>query len=394
MFVKLPLSGLVLALALQAQAATFLSTNVYRLAADQTVTDEQWIAAGTAAAEGVFENDLFISSGGPMTLNGTHEGNVWGAAGGEIQLGGRSARNVRLAGKSVRIDGRIDGNAMIAAETIITTSNSVIMGNARLIGTSIVLEGVINGRVSITAGRVVTLGGTIGDNTRIVAPDILFSRSSHIGGDLRYSANKEIIPAEGIVEGQLERIVPQPAPLFSAERLTSRALWFMAAFLAGIPFIALFPMTTAMASQLIRKELWKCMLLGFLVSGALPVFGLICLSSIIGIPLGALAMASWGIMLYLSRIIVGLVLGTAILRSSRTSFSRVLLAMLLGLGLIYFTTLIPSIGISIQIAVVWLGMGSLILAMLRKRRLIIQLPEELKQIEELKQQNKHKEETL
>jgi cytoskeletal protein CcmA (bactofilin family) len=393
MYVKLPLTGLILALTLQAQAATFLSTNAYRLAADQTVTDEQWIATGTAETEGVFKNDLFISCGGQLTLSGTHEGNVWGVAGGDVLLGGHSGRNVRLAGKSVRIDGIIDGNAMIVAETIFTTTNAVIRGNARLIGTSIVLEGKIGGRTSIIAGRVVTLGGTIEDNTRINARDILFSRGTRISGDLHYSANKEIIPAEGMVEGKLERIVPQRTPLFSAERLTSRALWFMAAFLAGIPFIALFPMTTAMASQLVRKEPWRCLLVGFLASGALPIFGLICLSSIIGIPLGALALASWGIMLYLSRIIVGLVLGTAILRSPRTSITRVLLAMLLGLGLIYFTTMIPSIGISIQIAVVWLGMGSLILAMLRKRRLIIQVPEELKQSEELKPQINHKEET-
>ena len=389
---KLPLFGLFAALALQTHATDFLATNVYRVAAGQTITEEQWVASGMAETEGIFENDLFISSGGPLALNGTYEGNVWGAAGGGATFGGHCERNVRLAGKSVRIDGAIDGNVLAMAETIIATTNAVIGGNAKLIGTSIILEGAIKGSASITAARVVTLGGKIDGNTRVLAPDILFSRGTHIGGDLSYTANKELMPADGVVGGELERIAPQSQPLFSSDRLASRGLWFLAAFLAGVPFIAFFPMTTAMASQLAKKAPWKCLLVGFLASGALPVIGIMCVSSIIGIPLGALALASWGIMLYLSRIIVGLVLGTAILRTASTSIGRVLLAMALGLAIIYLAAMVPSIGVPVQIAVVWLGMGALILALLQKRRLMIRVPDELKQLEELKRENKQKEE--
>jgi cytoskeletal protein CcmA (bactofilin family) len=392
-FMKQPLLILFFALTLHAHAVEFLSTNVYRVAAGQTIADEQWVTAGSAETEGLFKNDLFISCGGILALNGTYEGNIWGAAGGEASLEGQCERNVRLAGKSVRIDGTIDGNAMVMAETIIATTNAVIGGNATLLGTSIILEGTIKGRATITAARVATLGGTLEHNVTVTAPDILFSRETTIGGDLSYSTNKELLPADGVVGGQLRRIVPQNPPLFSAERLASRAMWLMAALLAGIPFIALFPMTTAMASQLAKKAPWKCLLAGFLASGVLPIIALMCISSIIGIPLGVMAMASWGMMLYLSRIIVGLVLGTSILRTGGSSISRILLAMALGLAIIYLVTMIPAIGIPVQIAVVWMGMGALILAQLQKRRLIIQVPDELKQLEKLKQQNNQKEET-
>ena len=232
----------------------------------------------------------------------------------------------------------------------------------------------------------------MGGNARVNSPDILFSRGTHIDGDFSYTANKELMPADGVLGGKLNRIVPQNPPLFSADRIVSRAMWFLAAFLAGVPFIAFFPMTTAIASQLARKAPWKCLLVGFLASGALPVVGIICVSSIVGIPLGALALASWAAMLYLSRIIVGLVLGTSILRTTGASIGRVLLAMALGLAIIYLATMIPAIGVPVQIAVVWMGMGSLILALLQKRRLILRIPDELKQLEESKQQNKYKEE--
>lgn len=393
MKIKLPVLVLFTALGFHVRAADFVATNAYQTTATQTFSDEQWVLAGIAETEGLFKNDLFISSGGQLALNGTYEGNVWGLAGGGTTLGGRCDRNVRLAGKSVRIDGPVGGNVMAMAETIIMTTNAAIGGNADLVGNSIILEGHIKGNASISSARVVTMGGAIGGHVKVAAPDILFSRDLHIGGDLSYTADKELLPDEGVVGGTLERVFPQSPPLFTTERLASRAMWFLAAFLVGLPFIALFPMTTAMASQLVKKAPLKCLLAGLLASGALPILGIMCASSIIGIPLGVLVLASWGAMLYLSRIIMGLVLGTLILRTTGTSIGRILLAMALGLGLIYLATIVPSVGVPVQMAVAWMGMGALILAMLQKRRLIIQVPQELHQLEELKKQTETKEET-
>ena len=142
---KLPALGLFAALALQAHAIDFIATNVYRVAAGQTVANEQWVAAGIAETDGTFKNDLFISSGGQLALNGTYEGNIWGAAGGGVTLGGQCGRNVRLVGKSVRIDGPVGGNVMAMAATIIATTNASIGVHARLIGTCIIFEGTLQG---------------------------------------------------------------------------------------------------------------------------------------------------------------------------------------------------------------------------------------------------------
>jgi len=380
-------------LVLPAQAATFVATNIYSVAKDQVVAEELWIATGEAETEGTFKNDLFISSGGPLALNGSYEGNVWGAAGGGATVSGHCERNVRLAGKSVRIDGPIDGNVMAIAETIIATTNAVIGGNVRLIGTSIILEGSIGGNVSITAARVATLGGTIGGDTKVTSSDVLFSRDAKLQGNLSYTANKELVPSEGIVSGKLERIVPQVPSAFSKERLTTHFMWFLAAIFAGVPFVAFLPMSSALAVQMARKSPLKCLLVGFFSSIALPLIGLMCASSLIGIPLGALILASWGILFYLGRIVMGLMLGTLILRLGNTSFSRILLTLAVGLAVIYFAALIPIIGVPLQMTVVWMGMGSLILGMIQKRRMIIQAPKNgLEQLKKLRDEKYNPEE--
>ena len=99
------------------------------------------------------------------------------------------------------------------------------------------------------------------------------------------------------------------------------------------------------------------------------------------------------ILVYLSRIIMGLMIGTLILRSGGTSIGRVLMSMVSGLAVIYLATLFPSIGLPVQMAVVWMGMGALLLALLQKRRLIIQIPEELKHLEELRNKQNTTEES-
>lgn len=376
----------------QVQASEFIATNIYKVAADQTVLDEQWVTAAFIITEGTFKNDLFLTSPNELILNGSYAGNIWGAGSAGASMSGACDRNVRLVGKTVRIDGPVGGNLMALAETIITTTNAVISGNARLIGASVILEGEIQGNVSISAGRVLTLGGTIGGNAKVLAPDILFSRGAQIDGNLVYTANKEIFPDEGIVHGTLERTVPTAEPLFSQAKLISKSLWFIAALMAGIPFIALFPMTTAMAAQLARTSPWKCLIVGFLASGALPVFGIMSISSIIGLPLGSLILGAWAILSYLSRIIMGLVIGTMILRKVGTSIGRVLLSMVIGLAVIYLTSLVPSIGMPVQLAVTWAGMGALLLAFIQKRRMIIQIPKDLKNLEQLENESNKPEE--
>lgn len=369
-------------LVLSSPAAQFVGTNSYMVAVDEVVADEQWVAANIALAEGLFENDLFISATQKLTLDGVNEGNVWGGSGGDVLLTGVCQRNVRLAGSSVRIDGSIEGNLMAIAETIVVTTNAMIGGNVRLIGTSIILEGSIDGAVSVLATRVATLGGTIRGDASVTAPDILFSRATQLLGGLAYTANKELFPDEGVVVGPLARVVPPASPLFSAEKLASRSMWFLAAVFAGIPFIAFFPMSTAMAAQQVKQAPLKCLWVGFLASGFFPLLGILCASALIGRPLGALILAAWGIMLYLGRIIMGLVLGTLLLRRPNTSFSRILLTLILGLAFIYFTALIPLIGFPIQMTVIWMGMGSLVLAMIQKRHLLIQPPKGLNNLKD------------
>lgn len=373
-FVKTPLL-LLFALALQTQAIQFISTNTYAVATDETVDDELWIQATDTEVNGLVNDDLFLLVGNQMTLGGDFKHNLWGL-GNQILLTGSAKRNVRLMGKTIQLKGSVEGNILMIGKTIKIAPTATIGGDIHMLGNSIILEGATQNDVSITATRVVTISGTIGGNLDIIAPEIILQRDAHIGGHLTYTASKELVPAAGMVSGKLTRTIPQRASSFSKARLLAQIMWFFAALIAGIPFVVLFPMTTAMATQFVRTAPWKCLWVGVLCALALPVFGLMSASSGIGLPLGALILGGWGFMAYTSRIIMGLVIGTLILRKKNTSIGHVLRSMALGLAVIYIGTAIPSISLSVHITIVSMGMGALLLSLFQKRRLLIQLPQE------------------
>jgi hypothetical protein len=59
---------------------------------------------------------------------------------------------------------------------------------------------------------------------------------------------------------------------------------------------------------------------------------------------------------------------------------------------IYFSTIIPPIGVPLQMAALWMGMGALLISLMEKRRLILQVPQNLKQLEELRDEKYNPEE--
>ncbi len=373
-------------LATPAQALQFVATNTYTVATGETIADELWLQTLDAEINGIVKDDLFLLGGNQILLGGEFERNLW-SMGNTVNLTGKAKHNVRLMGKTILLNSPVGGNLIMVADTIKVSPDTIIGGDTKLFGNNIILEGTMKGDVSITAARRVTLSGIIDGNLNIVAPEIILQRDTRIGGNLTYTAPKELVPAEGVVAGKLTRAIPQAAPAFSMKQLRSRALWFFAALLVGVPFVTLFPITTAMATQAVRTAPWRCLWVGALCMLTLPVLGTMCAVSGVGLPLGALILGSWGFMAYISRIIMGLAIGTLILRKKNGSFGRALLSMAGGLALIYVASAIPTIAFSVWITVISMGTGALLIGLFQKRRLMIQIPEELQQLEKLKNQN-------
>jgi len=358
-------------LSVPAQAIHFATTNVYAVSTNETLAEEQWIYTKDAEVNGHLKNDLFLAAANQITLGGTFDANVWGTAA-NIKLTGKIKRNARLAAQTVQISGHIGGNLIAVGNTLKVAPTATLGGNLKLWGNSIILEGTTQGDVSITASRVVTLSGTINGNVTIVAPEIIVQRNTRIDGNLTYTANKELVPAEGIVAGKFTRALPPATPVFSLVRLQHHFIGLFATLLVGMLLLTLFPMTMVMSTQTVRAVPWRCLWVGALCLIILPVLALTSLSSRVGIPLGILTFGIWLFMAYSSQVIMGLVIGSLILRRPNTAIRHIVLSLFTGLAIIYLLTAIPAIAFSMFAAIISMGSGSIFLSLIQRRRLLVQ----------------------
>ncbi|MFL2860849.1 MAG: polymer-forming cytoskeletal protein [Pontiellaceae bacterium] len=350
-------------------ATAFTITNQYIIPANQQVEDEQWILATVAQPDGIFLNDLSIMCANPLFLPGTYEGNVNGIAGMETVLSGTAKRNVRITGKVVRIEGFIEGNLMILADTVTISEKASIGGTVRLIADKAIMEGTIGEDLHVTAGTLLTLDGTITGNAHIQAREILADERLRVHGDFSYQSDQVLFIESAQVDGTIlkEEAGTAVSP-FSPAQLKSRGLWLFAAFLVGVLYLLLFPGQAAHATHLIFSAPLKCSLIGFLASGVLPIIGVFCLTSLIGLPTGLFMLGLWGAWVYLSQIITACLIGILVLTFSGAETGRLLLASAIGLLLLSLIGLIPELGVPIQAVSLWLGMGAILQTIFLKRR--------------------------
>ena len=359
-------------------ATAFTITNQYIIPAEQQIEDEQWVLATIAQPDGIFLNDVSILCANPLSFTGTYEGNVNGIAGMETVVSGTAKRNVRITGKVVRIEGSIEGNLMILADTVTISNTASIGGTVRLIADKAILEGSIGGDLHITAGTLLTLDGTIAGNAHIKARETLIADGLRVAGDFTYRTDQILLIDPAQVGGTIlkENTSPAVSP-FSIAQLKSRSLWLVAAFISGALYLLLFPGQAAHATHLIFSAPLKCSLIGFLASGVLPIIGVFCLTSLVALPTGLLMLGLWGAWVYLSQIITACLIGILLLKLRGAEAGKLLLASAIGLLLLSLIGLIPGLGVPIQAVSLWLGMGAILQAIFLKRSETVMLAKRL-----------------
>jgi cytoskeletal protein CcmA (bactofilin family) len=376
--------------AFSCRAFEFIAATNYLLKTEQTVDDELWVSAmATGAVHGTLEQDLFIMAGQHLELAGSFDGDVWAMSGKTAALTGAAMHNVRMAAQTVQIDTAIGGNLMAAAEILSISTNSFITGDQLLVGTRVVLEGHSKGDVLIYAATLATISGTIDGTLKVNALEIIIQPGTKIGGDLIYTSPQELIIDPAIVDGTIERTMESlstPSPL-SLKRIMIHLQWMLAATLVGIALLYLFPLTTSIASRQARIIPLKCLLTGLATLIALPLLAIICCSTRIGLPLGIILFAAWGILFYLARVIVAFTIGSLLLRNRPPSRQNALSILAAGMGIVYLALILPGFNLGANLIIASVGMGALVSSIHQKRKMIIHLPQELQeQLERAKEE--------
>jgi len=344
------------------------------VASGEVVDDDLYVAAETIIIDGTVDGDLW-AAGNTITVNGIVNGSVM-AAGRIVNINGDVTHAVRAVAETININGDVDGDVMAGCGKLNIDSTARIGGDL-LFGADIAsIDGPVKGNIK-GSGREVTISNWVNGDVELEVESLTILSTANIEGDLSYTSEDEAdIQSGAQITGATTHTIPEvkedeakgfPFILFTSA--LSKLISFLMAFVTGVVIIFLAPrkltsITDAIGTRPGPSAGWGAMIL-FLT----PIAALIVCLTIIGIPLGLIALVLYGIALYLAQIPVGLFIGRWIIGRFRDVESKAIMvgALAIGLAILKLLSLIPYFGFFVGFVVVLFGLGAVVAAE-RKRR--------------------------
>ncbi len=349
-------SRLVLALLCSVVAASAVACNRERPENEVKRNGEDVLARGSTPTVADSIPGDAILAGGNVHFSGSAGGDYLGA-GGQQTIGGRIHGSLRAAGGEIHVTGIVDRNATVAGGHVELDSPAVVSRNVYLVGGAVRVKGAVQGGL-LAAGGSVFLDGPVGRDVEIAAGELRLGPRALIAGNLRYRvppAKVRIDPAARVGGTTTALPVRRGPGMF-------RVLWTLGFLVAGTVFVALLPRFAGDAAEILPLRPGQAALFGIGWLILVPIAICIALITIIGIPLGLLVLAIYGIALYLGRVAVALWVGRLILGTrASTGRQRLILNFLVGGLLLILVGIVPLLGGLVTLLATVLGIGALVL---------------------------------
>jgi len=334
----------------------------------EVVDGDLYVMGRNIVIDGTVNGDIF-GFGQTITINGTVNGGVT-LVGQTLIVNGQVAHGARLGGQTINVNSSI-GHDLAAAGAILNVGSTAKIADDLVFGVgTLYVSGHVNGNVKGGAGEV-TITNEVGGNVELEVDKLTITSTANIQGNLVYtSKNEASIQSGAHLGGSTTHNVPEkpavPAPFAG---IRGKLLGFIMILVVGIIVILLASGRISTMADSIRTKPWPSLGWGALVLFVIPIAAIIVIITIIGLPVGLIALVLYGIAVYLSQIPVGFLIGRLIIRRNGEIESRGLMigALALGLAILLVLGLIPYIGGLVMLLTIIFGLGSLVVSVMRSR---------------------------
>jgi len=348
-------------------AAELRGGGTVTVASGDVVNEDLYVAAATTVIDGTVNGDVF-ALGGTITVNGTINGGV-SIAGQTLTVNGKITHGARVAATDININGTIDGDLIVAGTNITVAKTGKIGGDLICGADTARIDGPITGYIKGSSSEV-TLTSEVGKDVELVVDHLTLTSTSSIQGNLTYTSKDEArIQSGARIGGTTTHKMPEawePSPFFG---IVGKVISFVMIFVIGVVIIYVAPRRTVSIADSVVGKPGPSLGWGALILVATPIaFILVCIT-VIGIPLGLISMAVYGVAIYLAQIPVGLAVGSLIVRRAGRVESKALLIGALALGLVILSLLglIPYFGFVVGLVTILFGLGALAVSERRLR---------------------------
>lgn len=359
------LLGFSLSLALAAQTSQAFELrrgeDQVRIAADETVDDTLVVLAETVQIEGTINGDL-IALAEHVSVLGQVSGNLVVLTR-SLNIEGRIGGTLWSLGETVELRAAALGNdAYGLGRTLRVDSDTTITGNLALAAEEADMQGLIGRDLAVLA-RSLLMSGAVEGNLSAYAERINLGESARINGNLRATVDNSgqlSRDAEAAVAGEsrIDSSQPReaaPNPYLSPDFYLGETFQLAAAFITGLVLFSLFPGMNRVPMNTGRQVLITAGF-GAALLIALPALAVAVMLTLIGAPLGILALMAWLASLYIAGIMMAGFLGRRLLADDMRSRALVLLA---GLAAVFILINLPFVGGVLHLLVTLIGLGLL-----------------------------------
>ncbi|MBW2274110.1 MAG: zf-HC2 domain-containing protein [Deltaproteobacteria bacterium] len=331
----------------------------------ERVSETLFISAESVDIDGVIDGDLVVMAH-RISIRGTVEGIVV-AAGRSVEVTGTVDGSLIVVGENVRIEGKIDDDLYGAAEDLSLHSRSSVERDATLVGENVRVEG-RTGRDVFALGETIEVRGEMGRDLITRSMRVALLDGARIARDFDYQlpeGEDAAIAAGSIIggerrEGVWDRLHHERENRWTELGFYMRSLVFLVSvFLVGMLLHFVWPdlFTGALPKS---SDFFRQLGVGFLVAVAVPAMLVVCVVTVVGIPIGVLGTFGFLTALFVSMILVAALLGSSILRVEPRGAHGFGMALLLGLVVLWLATQLPFIGLPLRILAMLTGLGMLV----------------------------------
>jgi len=351
------------------------SDNAINISAGEVINDDLYIGANTITIDGTVAGDIWAGAR-TIFISGPVMGSVMAVAQ-TIVISGDVDHAIRIAGEKINISGNVAGDLFVAGSEINIEDTAHIKGDILLGAGVISIDGIVDGDIR-GGGDKITVSNEVGGDINLEVNELTILPTADIKGSLTYTSEKRAVIQTGaqiagitnhkLPEAEKEQSKTFPLALFSS--IKTKFIGYLMALITGLLIILVAPKRLASIAESIYTRPGPSAGWGSLILFITPIAAIIVCITIIGLPLGLITLALWGMAIYLAQIPFSLFLGQWIIShfgEVKDSKGFMIGSLAVGLLIINLLTLIPYFGFFIILTVTLFGLGAIVVNARKQR---------------------------
>ncbi len=341
------------------------------VAKNEVVSDDLYIAGKTVRIEGRVEGDLYIA-GEYIFVTGDITGDTT-AVGNDITVEGAIGQDAYLVGRTISLKrAKVSDSLHVAGQNITISSDTILGGSLLGAGSNIRSDATI-ARSLMLAGATLYHNAPVLGEARLAGEDLTLGPKTSVSKDLTYYLSPEVgtIDNQAQVKGNTN-VVTEPAEWRQKQALDAQNrrnfgyLWRLSSYLGmllvgGVAIWLLKkPLNSAVNSLNIRSL--NSLGAGLLVTILTPPALVILMLTMIGLPLALLTIPLYLLLLYAGKLVAALALARSLFGTATVTKTTPLFEMFVGVTALHLLKLIPVGGYFVSLLATWIGVGAIYLS--------------------------------